>query len=1149
MSNLNNKLEESLWTGFIDKGIPSYLDFQPQLLINDKNESKKVLSTIIKELESCEEFWFSVAFITTSGVAALIETFSKLESKGIKGKLLVSQYLNFTQPEALRKMLRFKNIELKIVTESPFHSKGYLFKKGDYYDLIIGSSNLTATALCTNIEWNLKVTAKPNSSIIFHTIKEFKQEFNRGTKVTEKYILEYEKIFQNIKNLNAQIISISEKNNFVNITPNLIQKEALLNLESLRNAGKKKALLISATGTGKTYLSAFDIKNVNAKRILFVVHRLNIAKKALDSYRTIFGRTRTYGIFSGNKKDCESDYIFTTIQTISKAENLELFEKNNFDYIVLDETHRAAAPTYKKILEYFKPGFLLGMTATPERTDGLDIFKIFEYNIAYEIRLQKALEEKILSPFHYYGISEISINGKLLDEFCDFNKLISEQRVQHIINKSKFYGTDNGVIKGLIFCSTNKESKGLSEKLNLKGFKTISLSAENSEDEREDAILKLENSELDYILTVDIFNEGIDIPSVNQILLLRPTQSAIIFVQQLGRGLRKNQDKEYLTVIDFIGSYKNNFLVPIALFGDTSYNKDKLRKLMTSGSSLIPGESTINFDQIAKSRIFEAIDSVNLQTKKDLLHDFKMLKLKIGRLPMMIDFINHGSRDPFQFVLYSKSYYNFILEVEEDVPILSSESIKLLELFAIEINNTKRIEESIILKILLENGTISIEKLRDKIYSTISAEISVETIESCINCLNFKFINERKNGRQISVNKLYGFNLINISNGKISFENLFKSHLSNSTFKEYLYDNTDYSIIEFQKYFKVAKYNGGFQLYRKYSRKDVFRILNWESNPIAQNVGGYLLDKTNGKFPIFVTYHKKENISKSINFDDGFIDNGTFKWESKGKRSLKSPEIEALLEYNNNIRIPLFIQKNNDEGIEFYYMGELTPIKESIRQSYIDADLIKKISVVKVNFKIEPLVEDEIFNYLTSSYANKEISNNDIIPVYGENKPFKILENDRVEKYINCIPLYNFCPAAGAFRIENNEYEIEWVSLIEPFKYSDQYFICKVVGESMNKVISSNSWCLFKKDPGGTKNGKIVLVRQSSIFEDDFYGGYTVKQYQSIKKEADLVPYNDKIILSSKSTIEGFNDIVLTEDDLFDFEVIGIFVKELKILD
>ena len=313
-----------------------------------------------------------------------------------------------------------------------------------------------------------------------------------------------------------------------------------------------------------------------------------------------------------------------------------------------------------KILNHFEPKFLLGMTATPERTDGYDIFQIFEHNIAYEIRLHDAMEEKLLCPFHYFGVTDLSIDGNIVDENSDFNLLIAEERVNRIIENSLYYGSDEKVIRGLIFCSRVEESKAIAAGLNEKGFKAVALSGENSEEEREQSILRLESEDpqerLDYILTVDIFNEGIDIPKLNQIIMLRPTQSAIIFVQQLGRGLRKVEGKEYLTVIDFIGNYQNNYLVPIALYGDTSYNKDTIRKLIASGSSLIPGSSTINFDKISKEKIFNSINSANLQIRRDLVNDYKLLKYKIGRVPTMVDFMKNKSRDPQLFVENSKSY-------------------------------------------------------------------------------------------------------------------------------------------------------------------------------------------------------------------------------------------------------------------------------------------------------------------------------------------------------------------------------------------------------------------------------------------------------------------------------------------------------------
>ena len=386
--------------------------------------------------------------------------------------------------------------------------------------------------------------------------------------------------------------------------------------------------------------------------------RRTIAEEAMNTFKTLLGNEIKMGMYSGYEKNLEADYLFSTIQTISKSENLQLFGQNYFDYIVIDETHRAGAKSYLSIINHFKPKFLLGMTATPERTDGSDIFKLFNYKIAYEIRLHSALEEKMLSPFHYYGVTDLTINGEEVDDRAEFNKLVADERVNRIIEKINLYGCDDGKARGLIFCSKIEEAEKLSIMFNQREYITLSLTGRHSEIERQEAIRKLEsdapNESLDYIFTVDIFNEGIDIPKVNQVIMLRPTQSAIIFVQQLGRGLRKVSGKEYLTVIDFIGNYENNFLLPIALYGDKTYNKDTLRKLVASESSFIPGSSSINFDEISKEKIFESINRTNLSKFVDLKGDYFNLKNRLGRFPLMIDFLHHGSRDPFHFVKYSR---------------------------------------------------------------------------------------------------------------------------------------------------------------------------------------------------------------------------------------------------------------------------------------------------------------------------------------------------------------------------------------------------------------------------------------------------------------------------------------------------------------
>lgn len=665
--SIEDSFRKSLEQGFVNKAVQGETSLTPELLVNDKAIGKKFLSKLLDELNTCDVFWISVAFITTGGVATIINTLIELEKRGIEGKILASQYLNFTHPEALKRLSQFSNIELRVAVGDSFHSKGYLFKKGEFGNIIIGSSNLTQTALCSNKEWNLKISSHENAQLYDDIYREFEKEFNLALPVTTEYLNSYNELWKNAKTARVEL-SKSFVNSGEKIIPNEMQKEALRNLSSIRNKGETKSLLISATGTGKTFLSAFDVQQVKPKKFLFVVHRRTIAEKAMETFKYLLGNNVSMGLFSGQYKELDCDYLFSTIQTVSKQENLDLFSKDYFDYIVIDETHRAGADSYLKLLDYFKPEFLLGMTATPERTDGADIFKLFDYNIAYEIRLHQALSEDMLIPFHYYGVTDLTIDNEVVDDHTDFNKLTSKARVDHILEKSKLYGTDSGEIRGLVFCSKNEISSQICNEFNKRGYKSVMLSGGSSEDERLHAIRRLESKaadKIDYIFTVDIFNEGIDIPSVNQIIMLRPTQSAIIFVQQLGRGLRKASNKDYLTVIDFIGNYDNNYLVPIALYGDTSYNKDTIRKMLASGSSLIPGASTVNFDEISKERIFNAINKVNMQKLTDLKKDYHNLKYKIGRIPTMMDFMNHGSRDPWLYASYKKSYLNFINLVED----------------------------------------------------------------------------------------------------------------------------------------------------------------------------------------------------------------------------------------------------------------------------------------------------------------------------------------------------------------------------------------------------------------------------------------------------------------------------------------------------
>ncbi|WP_339838108.1 DUF3427 domain-containing protein [uncultured Flavobacterium sp.] len=1117
MDKLIQIFNSSLQTGYIDKNVLSETVYQPELLINQKNPPKKVLSTLLHELENCSEFYISVAFVTTSGVATIINKLKELENCNIKGEILVSQYLNFTQPEALKRLSKFKNIDLRIATTGNAHAKGYIFKNKEHYNLIIGSSNLTAQALSTNREWNLKVSALDESGIVDNVINEFKSDFQKATKVTTEFILGYEEIYQKQFLLNKinTLESIIESE--IVITPNSMQIEALENLKNLRKDKKNKALIISATGTGKTYLSAFDAKAFKSKKLLFVVHRLTIAKNSLKTFQKVFGKNKTMGLYSGEKRELECDFVFSTIQTISKISHLENFAKDHFDYIIIDETHRSGADSYLRLIDYFEPKFLLGMTATPERTDGNDIFQLFDHNIAYEIRLNRAMEEEMLSSFHYYGVTDLLIDDNEIDNKSDFNLLVSKERVKRIIEQAKFYGSDNGITRGLIFCSRKKEAIELSTLFNSNGFKTIALTVDNSEDERVIAIEKLESDNLkdrlDYIFTVDIFNEGIDIPKINQIIMLRPTESAIIFIQQLGRGLRKVDGKSYVTVIDFIGNYENNYLIPIALYGDTSYNKDSLRKLITEGSRMIPGASTINFDEITKEKIFQSIDSANMQLLSDLKKDYNLLKFKLGRIPMMMDFIEHGSRDPYLYVNYSNSYYNFVVKVEKEYNSdLNKEHIKLLELFSKEINNSKRVEESYILKQLILKGGLNISEFKDSIQNLYSYITSQATIDSCIRNINFLFI--RKNEK-----------IIFIRNNSFQLYNEFHEELKNTIFKNFLLDTINYSIITFDKLFNREYYKKGLILYNKYSRKDVCRLLNWEKD-VSSTVYGY---RTNDEItPCFVTYHKSDEIESTINYNDYFINPSTFAWESRSNRKVESNEIKGVI---NSKRILLFVKKEDGEGTDFYFMGDITIIPDSIEQSYMQDS---KLPVVHFKFHLEQPVIDSMYKYITTNKKTKLIEN---VPLV-ENETIQLVNTNNSN---NLIPLYDFYAAAGTFSEIQSEKDF---TLIEgPENTKSDYFACRIVGDSMNRVIPNGSICLFKPDSGGSRNGKIVLVENIDIQDTDFNSAFTIKTYSSEKVITEEGWEHKLIVLKPNSTDTTFKDIVINEENGSQMRVVGEFVS------
>ncbi|MFN4214776.1 DUF3427 domain-containing protein [Exiguobacterium sp.] len=852
MSHFTDQLENSLYKGFIDKKHHHVSPFKPELLLNERAKRQDVLTSLIDELKVCQTFRFSVAFITESGLATLKSTLYDLNEKGVRGEIITSTYQFFNQPKVFRELLKIKNVDVRIADVEAFHSKGYIFQHKEHYSLIVGSSNLTSGALKTNYEWNIKLTSHENGEIVSNFLHQFEEMWNESIPLTSEWISSYESVYRPMFGERvAEFPSVYDFNRVkdaLQVEPNAMQRAALHSLESVRSQGNKRALVVSATGTGKTYLAAFDVRRCEPKRMLFVVHREQILQKArLDFHRVIGGNENDFGILSGSNRAVHAKYVFATIQTISKQETLDLFERDAFDYVLIDESHRAGANTYQRIIEHFTPEFLLGMTATPERSDGYDLFKLFDYNIAYEIRLQEALEEDMLCPFHYFGVTDLEVDGQQA-EVDTFRHLVSTERVDRIIEKIDYYGFSGERLRGLMFCSSKREANYLSNELNQRGFKTCALTGEDTQEKRRQEVNNLEEGRLDYILTVDIFNEGIDIPSINQVVMLRQTESSIIFVQQLGRGLRKHESKRYVTVIDFIANYKNNYLIPVALSGDRSQNKDSIRRKIID-RSYISGTSTINFEAIAKERIYESINQAKLTDLKILKEAYRNLKNRLGRTPMLIDFIENHSMDPVVIASKRGHYGAFLNTVETDTLVLSRTHEQLLLMVTQELLSGKRLHEVLLLKVLLDQECV-LKSEFVKLLQERTIRFDEDTLTSMENVLSLTFFNEAD---QI---KYGGSALISLENQTYQLSSHIASLLQNEWFKRLLNDVLDAALARGSRYDQTKP----FTRLEKYTRKDACRLLNWEKEEQSTMYGYKVKHQT---CPIFVTYHKSEDVEAS----------------------------------------------------------------------------------------------------------------------------------------------------------------------------------------------------------------------------------------------------------------------------------------------
>lgn len=957
-----HSLEFDVRHGFLSQQSRGVGPDRPEVVLNT-DDGFTVARSLRAELRRAEEFLFSVAFVTPGAVAMLKQDLLEFDGRGL---IVTSDYLNFNLPSVFEDLLHLrelgKDIDVHIHRAGAFHSKGYIFRHGRGVTALVGSSNLTEAALTRNHEWNLKVSAADKSDLAFQLARLESDQRQASSPLSKEWIAEYRAIYeaQPPQQWRGSLPRAAAPSEPVvsEIQPNSMQKDALAAIEEVREQGKKRAVVISATGTGKTILSALDVRAYAPERLLFLVHREQIIDKTIEEYRRVLGGDPgDYGKVSGSVKNIDAKHVFATVQSFSRPDVLESVHPEAFDYVLIDEVHRAGAATYQRILERLEPNFLLGMTATPERSDGFNIFELFDYTVPYEIRLNDALDAELLVPFHYYGVADVTFeDGSTVDAEADLGTLVSEFRVEHIMGAIDRYSQQGVKTRGLIFCSRKDEAHQLSEQLNQrtlggKLLRTRPLTGEDSNAERAEAVKALEAGELDYLLTVDIFNEGVDIPSVNQVVMLRQTQSAIIFVQQLGRGLRKAEGKDHLTVIDFIGNYTNNYMIPIALFGDQSLNKESMRKNLNAAEedSFLPGLSSVRFDEIARDRVMRSISAARLDDLRELKKEVERIQQRVGRPPRLRDFWEQNSVDPVVLATKKKHYPDLLASTIKVESGLSEAESRLLHLLSYEVLPAKRLHESVVLERLLHKGSLTREKVRAafEVSGILADEVAVQ---STIDTFTLE-------GYNAGDKKRYEQPIAEISSdGGLQLTQWFQaSYEESASFRSAVDD-----LLWTAKRRNADEYRHDrvFTTGSQYSRRDVSRLLGWARSN-ASTIYGYRTDVEKGVAPIFVTLHKDEDVEASVAYEDELLDPSTMRWFTRSRRSLESAEVKAIV--NQEVDVHVFVKRDDAEGTDFYYLGEAHA--QDAEQTTMPDDKGEPLSVVKMLLHFTDPIEHTLYDY------------------------------------------------------------------------------------------------------------------------------------------------------------------------------------------
>lgn len=909
-----SKLQLDVDFGYVGADVAAPRRYNPSLVLNEHGHT--VGHTILDELRRCDRFAFSVAFISASAIAQIKQHLYDFDGTGT---IVTSDFLGFNQPEAFAELLKLRDhakIDVRRHKANAFHPKGYIFEHPRSITAMIGSSNMTTRALSLNHEWNLKVSAALGSDLANQLHQLLDDQLGGSEPLTEEWIAAYAQNYTTPTVRNSAIRVSEPATAGSAIHPNQMQQDALLALDLARAEGARRAVVISATGTGKTILSALDVRAAAPKRLLFLVHREQVLDRTIIEYqRVLGGPSSDFGKLTGGSKQQDRRYVFATIQTLSRPDILHTISSNEFDYVIIDEAHRAGAASYQRVIDHLRPSFLLGMTATPERTDSFNVFELFDYCVPYEIRLNHALEAGMLAPFHYYGISDVTYeDGTTTTEDTELRLLINSDRVKHLVDALDKYGQAGVAPRGLIFCSRKEEAHALSAALNRqqlsgKQLRTVALTGDDPPVIREQRVTELEDGQLDYILSVDIFNEGVDIPSVNQVIMLRQTQSAIVFVQQLGRGLRLAEDKEYLVVIDVIGNYSNNFLIPVALFGDESLNRESLRERLneTIEGGTLPGLSSVSFDEVSRDRVLRSIVDTRLDSMRNLKLAFDAMRNRVGGVPRLWDFFRFESVDPVLLATKQEHYPALVRKLLREETDLSLYASRVLSLLSHEVLPAKRLHEYVLLNLLLEHGKCTRAEVAEA-FTRAGLPSEETSIQSALDTYMLR-------GYGVSDLKRYKDAVVEIDGEMLCLTDTFIEEMtSSSRFRSEVDDLRDTGeALTRERYGSGGLFVPGMQ----YSRRDAARMIGW-ARSVSSTIYGYKTDRTAGVSAIFVTLHKAADIEASTAYEDALLDESSMRWFSRSRRTLQSDEVKAIVD--GDVDAHVFVKKDDVES-DHYYLG------------------------------------------------------------------------------------------------------------------------------------------------------------------------------------------------------------------------------------